>query len=243
MLQAVEEMPTVSADSMPRFGTFYSAQHSPASPEPWPPLPGNIRQVPAWNLGDGVYLLDDRQVDYSMPVMSARMAGGRMMMDIPGFGDGTSGFYSDSFNYTAADYGTNLWLAITNLGNNVAGLFISNTAPDIEYEIQSKEDLLQANWLSEGFILGSELTNWTPLSVAQNGRTNLFLRVRSWIDSQGVGIPNWWQLQNFGYVGIDPYADPDGDGYNNLEEFLNGTDPTVFNSPPKGVSNVQALNM
>jgi hypothetical protein len=52
LLQAIEMMPTVSADSMPRFGTFFSAQHSPGSSEPWPPLPSNFG-LPAWNLGDG----------------------------------------------------------------------------------------------------------------------------------------------------------------------------------------------
>ena len=36
----------------------------------------------------------------------------------------------------------------------------------------------------------------------------------------------------FGHTGIDPDADPDGDGWSNWEEFENGTNPTVFNTPP-----------
>jgi len=39
-------------------------------------------------------------------------------------------------------------------------------------------------------------------------------------------------LQYFGCVGVEPYADPDGDGWNNLQEYQRGTDPTVFNTPP-----------
>jgi hypothetical protein len=33
-----------------------------------------------------------------------------------------------------------------------------NTEPDIEYEIQSRTNLMQTNWFSEGFVPGSELT-------------------------------------------------------------------------------------
>ena len=61
LLQAVEMMPTVSADAMPRFETFYSAQHSPGSSGPWPPLPSNFG-LPVWNLGDDVWLPADQQV-------------------------------------------------------------------------------------------------------------------------------------------------------------------------------------
>ena len=171
MLQAVEMMPTVSAESVPMSGTFYSAQHSPGSPEPWPPLPGNLNGLAVWNLGDGVYLLDDHLVDYSMPLMSSSIVGGRMMaadgMAPPGGGGGGDGggeFYSDSFNFNP-DYGTNLWIANFALTPGDATGIISNTFADIEYELQYTTDLTQpwqsANW----FFYGSELTNWTPFNV------------------------------------------------------------------------------
>ena len=128
MLQAVEMMPTVSADSLPRSGTFYSAQHAPGSPQPWPPLPGNPNGLPAWNLGDGVYLLNDAQVDYSMPSVTASIAGGKMMaadgpmpLGAGGGGDGTNGFYSDSFNFNP-DYGSNLWIAPVSLASGYSRL-------------------------------------------------------------------------------------------------------------------------
>ena len=126
-------------------------------------------------------------------------------------GGGVGAFWTNSV------YGTNLWLYIDGVQTNTIGLFLMNTAPGIEYEIQSKTDLTQSGWVSEGFAFGPETTNFVEMDLAQGDRTNnLFLRIRSWIDSEDVGIPDWWQLQNFGYVGIDPDADPDGDG---MDEF------------------------
>jgi hypothetical protein len=58
MLHAVEQ--TEPTNSSPRLvGTFWSAQHAPGTTQPWPPLPGNFRQTPVWDLGDNTYLLND----------------------------------------------------------------------------------------------------------------------------------------------------------------------------------------
>lgn len=47
------------------------------------------------------------------------------------------------------------------------------------------------------------------------------------LDSDGSGIPDWWLIKH-GFSpesGLDPAGDIDGDGYTNLEEYLNGTNP------------------
>lgn len=45
-------------------------------------------------------------------------------------------------------------------------------------------------------------------------------------DADGNGLPNWFGRYYFGrWTGVDPHADPDGDGNTNLQEFLDGTDP------------------
>lgn len=45
-------------------------------------------------------------------------------------------------------------------------------------------------------------------------------------DSDNDGLPDWWELENFGCATCaDPNEDSDGDGYTNLEEFNSGTDP------------------
>jgi Alpha/beta hydrolase of unknown function (DUF900) len=50
----------------------------------------------------------------------------------------------------------------------------------------------------------------------------------SLIDTDGNGLPDAWETQYFGHIGVDPAADPDGDGLTNLQEYQNGTDPTDF---------------
>jgi len=120
---------------------------------------------------------------------------------------------------------------------NSSGI-LSNTQPDVSYEFQYKQG--KTNWISEGFVYGSELTNWTPFELritnAVNSRT---IRVRSWIDSLGVGIPDWWQLKYFGSVGIDAYGNPEGDGWVNIQKFQNNMDPFQWYPPPGPKLNVQ----
>jgi len=45
-------------------------------------------------------------------------------------------------------------------------------------------------------------------------------------DSNVNGLPDAWERTFFGGLGVDPNADPDGDGLSNLEEYLAGTNPT-----------------
>lgn len=75
MLEVIESVPPVPASQLPASGTFWSAQHSPASATSWPPLPGNIFGLSAWPLGDGIYLLDDTNVNYSELALSQSTGG------------------------------------------------------------------------------------------------------------------------------------------------------------------------
>jgi len=181
MLQAVEMMPAVSADSLPRFGTFYSAQHAPGTRQAWPPMPSNARQVPVWDLGDGIYLMADQEVDYSAPLMSSRMAGGRMMDGLAPPGDGNYGTSDYEFTFTAPVYTTNdLWLKITGKTNATALLTIhppwnvTNGVYDLYYRTN---------------LLPPETWSWLLRSFA--GQTNLM--VNNATDAQGfyrLGPPN-----------------------------------------------------
>jgi len=66
----------------------------------------------------------------------------------------------------------------------------------------------------------------SPLSAAASGRT--YSASPTW-----AGIPQEWMMAYFGsdiFSWPSPYADSDGDGVSNLNEFLAGTDPTDANS-------------
>ncbi len=59
------------------------------------------------------------------------------------------------------------------------------------------------------------------------------------VSQVGDGIPNSWKLQ-YGFNPFDPTvasADPDGDGFSNLQEFLLGSNP-LDSSSPFGVTGV-----
>ena len=68
------------------------------------------------------------------------------------------------------------------------------------------------NLLGEGPI--SEVVNAT-LPSPQPGN-----------DSDSDGLPDEWEKEQFGNLTYGPGDDPDGDGYTNLQEYLNGTNPT-----------------
>lgn len=65
-----------------------------------------------------------------------------------------------------------------------------------------------------------------------------------WADSNSNGIPDWWHLKH-GFDPIDwlePFGDLDGDGYTNIEEYLNSTDPTKFVNYDDLTNNVNSLD-
>jgi hypothetical protein len=135
---------------------------------------------------------------------------------------------------TESSYASNtLWLEIIGITNGWAYLALHGTVEDEPYEILSKPSLTTSAWTSEDFLLGAVGSDTTAITIPLLNRTNsLFFRARSWADTGDSGMPDWWQLEHFSVLGIDPYADADGDAWNNLQEYENGTSPTQFDAPP-----------
>jgi Ca2+-binding RTX toxin-like protein len=73
----------------------------------------------------------------------------------------------------------------------------------------------------------------STFNVAQNIRGSTYrldLELGNALAStSGDGIPDWWKAK---YGVVDPNADPDGDGWSNLQEFLHGTNPNQDNRVP-----------
>jgi hypothetical protein len=71
------------------------------------------------------------------------------------------------------------------------------------------------------FVQPSQQT--LTLAATDRGRIE---RVDLQVSIGASGLPENWQLQYFGRTGIDPFADPDDDGMDNLGEYRAGTNPT-----------------
>jgi hypothetical protein len=66
-----------------------------------------------------------------------------------------------------------------------------------------------------------------------HGRSSqAFTAVYSILDSDADSLPDWWEMKYFTNLNQTATGDFDHDGYNNLEEYAAGTNPTVKNSHP-----------
>jgi hypothetical protein len=97
---------------------------------------------------------------------------------------------------------------------------------------------LTYQWLSNGVpIVGATgdsliltnvpLVNSTNFRVVISNASGVVTSspVALWADSNGNGIPDWWEMQYFGNLNQTASGDYDGDGVDNLNEYLEGTDP------------------
>jgi hypothetical protein len=250
-LKALEMATPLAASNATSSGNFYSAQHSPGSSSPWPPLPDNMFYLPIWPLDSNIFVLDDLNFDYNDVSAKTSKAATTMTVQadvegppgLPGGGGNTNSNHQFPQINELPDFGTNLFVA--NLGmvsGNLTGI-ASNTLADVEYAVQTNSDLtITTNWADTGqFILASDATNWTQFILPPPLSTNnLFFRLQSELSSDGSGLPNWWELKYLGTTsGINPNAqDSAGDGYTIYQKYELGLNPNTFYTPlaPQGVT-------
>ena len=129
---------------------------------------------------------------------------------------------------------TRLWLYVVGISNNCFNAVLHGTTEDTSYDLRSVASLTTSNnWAIETNFPGAAGQYWTPVSIPLLGRPSLFLSARSWIDSDGNGIPDWWEQMYFATNGVDPYAlCPSGDGWTFLQAYQNGWNPNLFYTPP-----------
>ena len=61
-------------------------------------------------------------------------------------------------------------------------------------------------------------------------------------DSDGDGLPDWWERGNFGTLAHDGAADNDNDGLDNAAELANGLSPVVGDTDGDGLTDGQEIN-
>lgn len=74
---------------------------------------------------------------------------------------------------------------------------------------------------------GTRVSNWDTIQLGLDPFDSE--------DTSGNGLPDVWEWHHFGTLGVDPDADPDGDGLTNFEEFEHGTDPNQWDTDGDGV--------
>jgi hypothetical protein len=87
----------------------------------------------------------------------------------------------------------------------------------------------QVTWYSNLLSFADSSFASTAVSTSDRGRIErIDLEISAPIVFDGNGLPVDWEMFFFGRTGVDPLADPDGDGLSNMAEYLAGTDPTTF---------------
>jgi hypothetical protein len=69
------------------------------------------------------------------------------------------------------------------------------------------------------------------ITTNDNKTAIAYTAVYSIPDSDSDLMPDWWEVKYFGDLDETADADPDGDGYTNLQEYASGTNPMVKDPP------------
>lgn len=77
-----------------------------------------------------------------------------------------------------------------------------------------------------GRLVGVYYSSGKSITYVYDGAGNLLREVRSsFVDSDGDGMDDAWEITHFGNLSRDGSGDSDNDGQTDLQEFMAGTDP------------------
>jgi alpha-tubulin suppressor-like RCC1 family protein len=169
MLQALEQTTPLPATETPDSGTFYTVQHM----DDWPPLPGNTMDLPFWSIGDGYYVLDDRNVDYAELQAEAEAAAmaAKLISNSPSDSGMAPMFSLIGSSGSAPVYLTNLLATSTN-GSITVTFTIAGGTNGFAYDIYSTTNpanspvYSQWTWLGQGYTTNSYTFTNQPVDQA-----------------------------------------------------------------------------
>ena len=157
MLEAVQSQPPSPFALLPKnrrgqvFGGFWSLQNP-----YWPPLPGNVWGLDSWPLGNGNFILDDRQVDYdalqvAADAIAAQTTSASPMMRMSMMASSLSSSYA----YGNPVYLTNMAASFAYDGSITANFGIGGGTNFVPYDILMSTNLTipvaNWNWIGIGY--------------------------------------------------------------------------------------------
>ena len=134
------------------------------------------------------------------------------------------------------------------LGTNQLELTASSLQTNAPYTILVRSNAPDAHWIGLTTILsGGDSSVRLPYNLSETGHAKelqglTINNLSKWAfaigladDRDGNGLPDFYEdlvMRSDPYAGVDSYADPDGDGWSNIQEYQNSTDPLRFDQPP-----------
>jgi hypothetical protein len=145
-----------------------------------------------------------------------------------------------TYNTNYSDYSNfSLTIGPSTSGTQVV-LTVQNSLSNLTYTILTNS-VLNPNLADWGVWQTLTASNSVIVSPSYNiGSNAMFFASQLALITGTNQIADWWQMNFFGQLGIDPNGNPTGDGINNLQKFLLGLNPTVayvsplIISPPAG---------
>jgi len=219
-LAVLEQAEPTPAAAVPASGQFYPA--SLANRGVFAPIFPPGTGLPAWDLGDGAWLVDDLE-----PVTPLRKVMQMMSLDggpmPPGASGGGGGTNSYAFNGFVLD--TNLlWLSVSNLTSGLVSLQLHRATNQI-YGIYSAASLTvpMADWTPVAELWP---TNALVFSVPATGDMRLY-RAMDWTGYTVNELPAWWTFFWFGNLS-ETAADLDGQNNTLGYDYTNNLDPNII---------------